>query len=183
MARFLVAAVQGDFINRLDELVRACGLRPSGAPQFFKDWSALTSRTRSQPGYLKENVVFACHSGNWTILSDDGFVGNITDRIFRDKQLGQELSRKVGTPVVSALGDDTTCEYGFRLYRTDNPRYVLVREGVEENIGDPAPGEPPVRAEDYTEEDVLTVLKQLGIDIEEGMEGRSALLRFDESLP
>jgi hypothetical protein len=179
MATFLIAAVEGDITGRLDDLVRACGKRPVGPIRFFKDWITLASRGRPLPWYQKENVVFACFTGRWTILSDDSFVGNVTDLIFRDEQLGLALFRHFGSPVVSALGNDTCCMYGFRLYR-DNPRYVLVHEAVELNVGEPIPGEPPVIFEHYNEEDVLQVLKLLGIDIEEGMQGRSALVQFED---
>jgi hypothetical protein len=182
MAKFQVVAIEGDVMNRLPEIVRVCSKKPEGSVKLFGEWGSAASHLRAEPWYVPKNLVVAGIAGGWTVLADDVHIGGITDLLFKNKELGLELARRLKTRVVSAVGNDTSCMYGFRIYCPDHPRYVLVHETVEENIGEPIPGEPELRFPSYTEDEVLEVLGLLGIDIEEGLEDctESALIHYSD---
>ncbi len=161
MGRFLFAAIEGDYVQRLDQIVRALGKVPTGPALHFQDWASAASYVDSP------NAIVAVQSGDWTILCDDT---TLTGSLFDNLSLGDSLAAKLQSRVVTALGEDTACAYGYRVHSGDGTRAVLVQEKVEQNLGKPIPGEPEVTVDDYNEECVLDVLQILGIDIHDGIE-------------
>jgi hypothetical protein len=133
-----------------------CGKKPKGTVQLFTNWASVAP-------YMRQNgSVVAGLSGGWTILCDDG---QLTCTIFDDLALGETLAREFKTTVVSAFGDDTACVYGYRVHSSRGTRAVLVDRQVEQDFGEGVPGEAAVIAGEYNEENVLEVLRLLGIDI------------------
>jgi hypothetical protein len=161
MGRFLFAAIEGDHVDCLDEIARALGKVPAIPPQSFQEWST------AAPYVDEPNSLVAVQSGNWTILCDDT---TLTGALFDNLSLGESLAKRLRSRVVSALGEDTACAYGYRIYADNCTRAVLVHEKIEQNSGVPIPGEPEVTLDDYNEESVLEVLQLLGIDIHDGIE-------------
>ena len=171
--KFLTVALEGDFLNSLPELVRACGKEPIGPVQLFADWASVSPFV-NQKGYLG-----AALSGRWTVLVDDG---SVTGPIFADADLGARLADQYASRVVSAYGSSVSGFYGFRVHTPGGLRSVLVDHiGVAENEGEPIPGEKPVDPKTFNEYSVLDTLKLLGLDIADGVESanRCALLRCE----
>jgi hypothetical protein len=176
MARFLIAALEGDMRDRLSEIVRACGKKPLGPVQVFPDWNSISAHVQKTGGLMA-----AC-SGGWTILDDPGLLDTIPGAIFEDSQLGAALARRINGRVVAAIGEDTMCVYGFRVYSLQGTRAVLVSNRGCQEMGDPMPGESRVDWAHANEEDVLLVLQSLGIDIEDGVAAcrEPVLLQYGE---
>ena len=172
MGRFVVAAMEGDFCDRLADVARACGRRPAGAVQLFAGWPT------DPPLPERKDELAAAASGAWTILADEW---GVTAELFDKPKLGAALAARFGTRVVAAFADDATGECGYRLYSPDGVRGVLVTpEGVAEDVGVPFHGEGPVDPEANDRESVLDILRRLGIDVEDGFEAstRCAVVRL-----
>jgi len=172
MGRFLIAAIEGEHVHRLDEIVRALGKVPRAPCASFGNWSL------AAPYVDEPSSLVAVKSGDWTILCDDT---TLTGAIFDSISLGESLAQKLRSRVVSALGDNTACAYGYRVYSFGGTRAVFVHETIEQNSGKPIPGEPEVSLDDYNEESVLELLQLLGIDIQDGVESstKAAVIRYD----
>jgi hypothetical protein len=173
VAKFLVVALEGDLLTRLDGLVRACGKEPIGEARLFTDWASVSPFV-NQNGYLG-----AARSGNWTVLVDDG---SVTGPIFDDVDLGSRLADEFATRVVSAYGSSVSGFCGFRVHIPGGGlRSVLVdQNGLVADEGEPIPGEEPVDPDTFNEYSVLDTLELLGLDIADGVESasRCALLQF-----
>jgi hypothetical protein len=172
MGRFVVAAMEGDFCDRLADVARACGRRPAAAAQLFAGWPT------DPPLPDRKDELAAAVSGAWTVLVDDW---GVTADLFDKPKLGAALAARYGTRVVAAFADDATGECGYRLYSPGSVRGVLVTpEGVAEDVGVPFPGEGPVDPEANDRESVLDTLWLLGVDAEDGFEAstRCAIVRL-----
>jgi len=166
---FLFIAIEGDVRHRLDEVATGCGFHPWGEVQLFPDTKSIISQLEMS------HTLIAISNGGWTVV----FSYHLTSLVFEHLFFAEILMKQFNARVIAALGDDTSCRYGFRIHASTGVRAVLVEKKVEQNIGEPIPGEPPVN-EDYNEEDVLAVLKLLGIDFDNCFEldNPSALLWF-----
>lgn len=172
VAKFLAVALEGDILDCLDGLVRACGKEPIGKVRFFNEWASVSPFV-NQTGYLG-----AARSGGWTVLADDS---SVCGRIFDDVDLGSRLAHQYATRVVSAYGSSVSGFCGFRVHTPGGLRSVLVDQNrLVEDEGDPIPGEEPVDPETFNEYSVLDILELLGLDIADGVESssRCALLQF-----
>ena len=172
MAKFLAVALEGDLLDSLDELVRACGKEPIGEVRLFAAWASVSPLV-TQKGYLG-----AARSGDWTVLVDDG---SVTGPIFDDVELGARLARRYATRVVSAYGSSVSGFCGYRVHTPGGLRSVLVgQERVVEDEGEPIPGEEPLDPDTFNEYSVPGTLELLGLDIADGVEssGRCALVQF-----
>jgi hypothetical protein len=104
MSTFYVAAVEGDWCERLDEVVRAWGKNPVGGVQLFDDWGSVSSRS------AKKGCLVAARSGGWTVLTQDDLVFDLLD-----DRIMAAMHARLGTRVVVAFADDTCGQLGFRL--------------------------------------------------------------------
>jgi hypothetical protein len=171
-AKFLAVALEGNLLDRLDELVRACGKGPIGEVQFFTEWASVA------PFVERKGHLGAARSGGWTCLVDDG---SVTGLIFDDVDLGARLAGEYATRVVSAYGNSVSGCCGFRVHTPGGLRSVLVdQDRLVEDEGEPIPGEEPVDPETFNEYSVLDTLELLGLDIADGVESsrQCALVQF-----
>ena len=133
MARFVVAALEGDFCDRLADIARECGRRPAGEVRVFAGWAA------APPPADRKDELGAAVSGSWTVLADDW---GVTADLFDKPKLGAGLAAKYRTRVVAAFADAATGECGYRLFSPEGVRGVFITpEGVAEDVGEPFPGE------------------------------------------
>ena len=172
MASFFAAALEGDFRDRLADVVRACGRRPVGEVRLFNDWASVA------PLAVRKNHLAAACSGGWTVLVDDG---EMTADLFDNPEAGAALSARYVTRVVSAFGQTVAGGCGFRAHTPAGTRSVVVdHDGVVEDEGEPLPGEDTTDLDKHDMYSVLDTLGLLGLDFADGVESstRCALVRL-----
>ena len=175
-AKFLAAAFEGDFCDRLALIATAFGQKPMGEARVFPTWDSVA------PYVADGEYATAAVSGAWTVVLD--YEGSIAGAAFRDPDLATAFATRHSTRVVLAYGNSVSGMYGFRVHSPDMSRAVLVdQDEVVEDEGQRLPGEDPVIADEYNEESVLHALSLLGIDLIDGVESasRAALLQLAEN--
>jgi hypothetical protein len=172
MAGFMVAALEGDFLDRLPEIVRACRRRPVGEVEYFADRGSAASLARS-PNHLVASI-----SGAWTVLGSDE---DLTGYLFDHPKVCATLASRYRTRVVSAFAHSVSCACGYRVYAPRCVRSVAVlQHEVLEDLGDPLPGENTANVEDHGMYSVLAVLGLIGLDLADAVESsvRHAVLQL-----
>lgn len=173
MSSFIAAALEGDFVDRLPELLQACGRRPVGKVRLFADWAS------ASPFSQRTNYLAVAISGGWTVLLDDW---NLTNYLFDTPDVCAALAKRYRTRVVAAFGQSVSGSCGYRVHNRGGARSrsVAVLEGeLIEDLGKPLPGEDVADLELHDTFSVLSVLNLIGLDVEEGVESaaRSAVIR------
>ncbi len=172
MPRFRLAAIEGDFCDRLDEIARRCGAQPTGPIQTFSDWASVSSYC-DEKGYLVASL-----SGNWTVLPDEHWT--IT-AILVDTALGKSLVELTNSRVVATMAEPGAAMYGFAIYTADGfHANFQTQDGIEEDTGGkPIPEELKLDGE-YNGNDILNVFDLLNLDVVDGVEEcqKSALLPY-----
>jgi hypothetical protein len=162
VASFFTAALEGDFRDRLTDIVRACGRRPVGEVLPFADWGSVA------PLVARPNHLGAAVSGRWTVLVDDG---EMTADLFDNPEVGAALAARYATRVVCAFAHSVTGGCGYRVHTPAGTRSVVVDEsGVVENEGEPLPGEDTADLDKHDMYSVLDVLGLVGLDVADGVE-------------
>jgi hypothetical protein len=172
MASFIVAALEGDFLDHLPEIARACRRRPVGEVQYFADWPSAAPLAR------RPNSLSAAISGAWTVLGDDS---ELTDYLFGHPKVCAALASRYRTRVVSAFAQSVSACCGYRVHTPRSVRSVAVLQNeVLEDLGDPLPGEDTDDLERHGMYSVLAVLGLIGLDVADGVEAsvRCAVLQL-----
>ena len=161
MLSFIAAALEGDFLDSLPEIVGACGRRSVGKVQYFTDWA-----TASSLGYCEDHLA-AAFSGTWTVLVDDEVV---SEYLFDNPTVGAALATRYGTRVVSAFAHSVAGICGYRVHTPTGSRSVVINNGiVEADEGEPLPGEDTANLDKHWMWSVLDVLKLVGLDVADGV--------------
>lgn len=185
-AKWVVAAIEGNVLSKLDTVLETFGRCPMGQARTVFSWDEASSFVYSCESQEQEMPLTACVVRGWTVLIDPSqHAGSLCSAIFEDQIRSQELARKLGTRVFASVTSSVTCTYAYRLYDGEALRAVWVENGKVEDIGPGIPGEPPVDEETYNEECLTEVMELLGFDIELGVEesGRYLLMRVASSAP
>jgi hypothetical protein len=164
MSSFITAALEGDFLDRLPEIARACGRRPVGKVKRFRCWAA------TMPFSRRPNHLTAAISGGWTVLVDDW---ELTDYLFDHAEVCADLAARYRVRLVSAFAQSVSGGCGYRLHNRAGARSrsVAVLQGeVLEDMGKPVPGEDAANLELHDMYSVLEVLELIGLDIADGVE-------------
>jgi hypothetical protein len=172
MSSFVTTAFEGDFLERLPELVRDCGRRPVGDVQLFTNWAF------AAPFARRKNYLAAALSGAWTVLVDDW---ELTDYLFEHSEVCTALEARYHIRVASAYAQSVSGCCGYRVYQGRSVRSVVVyQDEVLENLGKPLPGEDTTDLEQHDMYSVLDVLGLIGLDIADGVENsvRCAVLQL-----
>jgi hypothetical protein len=174
MPSFITAALEGDFLDRLPEIVRACGRQPVGEVQRFAAWASAASFAR------RPNHLAAAISGGWTVLVDNW---ELTDYLFDHPEACAALARQYRTRVVSAYAQSVSggCAYRVHNRRGARSRSVAVlQHEVLEDLGKPLPGEDTADLERHDMYSVLDVLGLIGLDVADDVEAspRCAVLQL-----
>jgi hypothetical protein len=178
-AKWLVAAIGGDVLDRLDTVLEVFGQRRSGAlrtTQLWDEASAFAYNGKS-PG----NPLAACVAKKWTVLLEPH--GYLSGEVFEQEERSQQLARALKARVFATYTHGVTCTYAYRLFDGQQTRSVWVGDGRVEELGPKIPGEPAIDEESYNEDSLLDVMDLLGLDIQDAVEqaGRYVLLTIESS--
>jgi hypothetical protein len=168
MAGFTTTALEGDFLDRLPEIVRACGRRPVGKVRQFADW------TFAKPFADSPSHLAAAVSGAWTVLVDKD---EVTDYLCFHPAVCASLASRFRVRLVSAYASSVTGNCLYRVHNRGGARHrsVVVFQGeVVEDMGKRLPGEDADDLDRHGVLSVLDVLALIGLDIQDGVETSTA---------
>jgi hypothetical protein len=169
--RITAAAVKGNRLELMPDVVRAAGLQGYGAAQEVESWSMVADEI-PEAGVSRTAPVAACVVGGWTLIPS----GEIALAAFEGNEALASLVQSHAMSLVSVVAESTTGMYGYRLTEPAGTRFVLVEGGRLEESGTALTCEPPIVIGKYTEEDLLEVRDHLGIDFENGLADASPIL-------
>ncbi|VTR96502.1 unnamed protein product [Gemmata massiliana] len=174
MPSFVAVALEGDFLERLPEIARACGCEPVGTVQLFTNWTSVAPFAR------RTDYLTAAISGKWTVLMDDW---NVTDYLFDHPEVCADLAKRYRVRVASAFAQSVSGGCGYRVHNRSGARarsVAVLQDEVLENLGKPLPGEDTSDLEQHDMFSVLDVLGLIGLDVADGVEAstRCAMLQL-----
>lgn len=169
--RMTAAAVKGNRLALMPEIVRAAGLQGYGAAQQVDSWSMVADEIFAA-GVSKTAPVAACVVGGWTLIPS----GEIALAAFEGNEALASLVQFHAMSLFSIVAESTTGMYGYRLTEPAGTRFVLVEGSRLEESGTALTCERPIVVDKYSEEDLLEVMDHLGIDFENGLEDASPIL-------
>jgi hypothetical protein len=175
VSSFIAAALEGDLLDCLPEIARACGRVPVGEVQHFPDWGPVAPLSR------RTDYLAAAISGGWTVLVDDW---NVTLQLFDHPEVCADLAKRYRVRVVSAFAQSVSGACGYRVHNGTGARsrsVAVLQDQVLEDLGKPLPGENAEHLEEHDVHSVLEVLGLIGLDLADGVEAstRCAVLRLE----
>ncbi|MFO1205920.1 MAG: hypothetical protein U1E63_09390 [Burkholderiales bacterium] len=163
--RITAAAIQGEQLAALPDIMKAAGLDGYGPPDEVASWSEVADEVFDAP-ISRTAPLAACVAGEWTLILN----GEIALALFEGNEALTLLVQSRGLTCFSVVADSTTGMFGYRLTQPRGTRFVFVEGDRVDEFGAALGCEGLIAAAEYSEESLLDVMDFLGVDFEAGLE-------------
>jgi len=174
--RLVSAAVKGNQLDLVPEILRATALDGYGTAHTVASWSEVADEVLNAD-VSRTAPVAACVVGEWTLILS----GEIAMMVFEGHEALLAFVRSRSLHLFGVVADGTTGMYGYRVVQPTGTRFVFVEGDSAQDSGTPLACEGPIVAGEYSEEHLLDVMDQLGIDFEGGLEDASPVMIWRHS--
>jgi len=152
--------IRADVRDRMHEIFESFNYRPVGsmAVNTFEEAIPLLDYPRAdRPAeVVHKAVVFV---NGWTVIIDNEMV------MLTDEQACSAVSARIGQPLFGMVCEGASGSYAFSFFNPDLRRSLWSGEGqIQDQRGTPLPEEQGVDPADIFEDDVLLIMKRLGVD-------------------
>ncbi|QES88563.1 hypothetical protein [Rhizosphaericola mali] len=158
-------AINGDHIDRVDEIFSVFKYIDTKKDKHFEDWQTFNDFLFDNYFEFTNNEVAIRGiwvDNGWTIIHDPEIVDS-----FEEEAL-LELSRTLNTDIVTFIIQTTSNTFGFTVYNETIKRKFFVSSGeISDNIYEPLEQENGLNInENIFSDDILKLAEKLGIDLE-----------------